>query len=118
MLCIFLHSFTSLSSRVLQLIQQTSGEPTTLHHEERIRFLQEEGASSSSDRQHHVVLDAQLATFCGPSGMSDMKNVMMKDHVEDKKPALGTLLGSSAPSSPLSPSSSEASSLTPSCMDK
>lgn len=47
--------------------------------------------------------------------MSDMKKVMMNDHVEDRKPAWGALLGSSGPSSPLSPSSSEPSSIGPSC---
>lgn len=57
----------------------------------------------------------QLAAFCGPSGMSDMKKVMMNDHVEDRKPACGALFASSAPSSPLSPSSSEPSSSAPSC---
>lgn len=61
------------------------------------------------------MLVVQLAPFGGPSGMSDMKKVMMNDHVEDKKPVWGALLGSSAPSSPLSPSSSsEPSSNTPS----
>lgn len=30
---------------------------------------------------------AQLAALGGPSGMSDMKKVMMKDQVEDRKPA-------------------------------
>lgn len=50
--------------------------------------------------------------------MSDMKKVMMNDHVEDKKPACGALFGSSGPSSPLSPSSSEPSSIAPSCRRK
>lgn len=56
----------------------------------------------------------QLAAFGGPSGMSDMKKVIMNDHVEDRKPVWGALFGSSAPSSALSPSSSEPSSITPS----
>lgn len=28
----------------------------------------------------------QLAALAGPSGIRDMKKVMMKDHVEDRKP--------------------------------
>lgn len=62
------------------------------------------------------LLLVQLAAFWGPSGMRDMKKVMMKDHVEDKNPgAAAALLGSSAPSSNVSPSSSEPSSTAPSC---
>lgn len=43
-----------------------------------------------------------------------MKKVMMKDQVEDKNPGAAALFGSSAPSSNVSPSSSEASSTAPS----
>lgn len=57
----------------------------------------------------------QLAAFWGPSGMRDMKKVMMKDHVEDRNPGAAALFGSSAPSSNVSPSSSEPSSTAASC---
>lgn len=63
-----------------------------------------------------MVLVVQLAAFGSPSGMSDMKKVMMNDHVDDRNPVWGPLFGSSAPSSPLSLSSSEPSSITPSCL--
>lgn len=43
-----------------------------------------------------------------------MKKVMMNDQVEDKNPGAAALFGSSAPSSNVSPSSSEASSTAPS----
>lgn len=62
-----------------------------------------------------MVLVVQWAAFGSPSGMSDMKKVMMNDHVDDRKPVWGPLFGSSAPSSPLSLSSSEPSSIIPSC---
>ncbi|XP_069033196.1 sodium bicarbonate cotransporter 3-like isoform X7 [Embiotoca jacksoni] len=82
------------------------------------------GYSSSSLRKNMlrrraaVLGSVQFAAFGGPSGMSDMKKVMMNAHVDEKKPVWGALFGSSAPSSPLSPSSSELSSITSSCTGK
>lgn len=50
----------------------------------------------------------QLAACAGPSGMREVKKVLMNDHAADRKPGWcgPAFMGSSGPSSPLSPSSS------------
>ncbi len=50
----------------------------------------------------------QLAACGGPSGMREVKKVLMNDQVADRKPGWcgSAFMGSSGPSSPLSPSSS------------
>lgn len=50
----------------------------------------------------------QLAACGGPSGMREVKKVLMNDQAADRKPGWcgSAFIGSSGPSSPLSPSSS------------
>lgn len=53
-------------------------------------------------------IGVQLAACAGPSGMREVKKVLMNDHAADRKPGWcgPAFMGSSGPSSPLSPSSS------------